>query len=120
MASKGGVGDGSKTPLEISKEDVETWTSRQIEYLFRRRASFKGAVTKNSKKVTDIISKNGSRTVLRSVKERVLQALQDASKTTREVIALQSDDVTGRAESEEWLDSLRSEVDDIVDSLRSI
>ena len=97
MASKDGVGDGSKTPSEINKEDVETWTSRQIEYLFRRRASFKGAVTKISKKVTDVISKNASRTVLRSVKERVLQALQDASKTTQEVIALQSDDVTGRA-----------------------
>ena len=55
--------------------------------------------------------------MLRSVKERILQALQDASKTTQEVIALQSDDVTGRAESEEWLDSLRSEVDDIVDSI---
>ena len=97
MASKDGVGDGSKTPSEINKEDVETWTSWQIEYLFRRRESFKGAVTKISKKVTDVISKNASRTVLRSVKERVLQALQDASKTTQEVIALQSDDVTGRA-----------------------
>ena len=55
--------------------------------------------------------------MLRSVKERVLQALQNASKTTQDVIALQSDDVTRRAESEEWLDSLRSEVDDIVDSI---
>ena len=55
--------------------------------------------------------------MLRSVKERVLQALQDASKTTQDVIALLSDDVTRRAESEEWLDSLRSEVDRIVDSI---
>ena len=50
------------------------------------------------------------------LKERVLQALQDASKTTQDVIALQSDDVTRRAEAEKWLDSLRGEVDDIVDS----
>ena len=55
--------------------------------------------------------------MLRSIKERVLQALQDASKTTQDVIALQSHDVTRRAESEEWLDSLQSEVDDIVDSI---
>ena len=56
--------------------------------------------------------------MLRSVKERVLQALQDASKTTQDVIALQSaNDVTRRAESEEWLDNLRSEVEDIVDSI---
>ena len=68
MASKDGVGNGSKTPSEIDKEEIETWTSRQIEYLLRRRAAFKGAVTKNSKKAKDIISKNGSRTVLRSVK----------------------------------------------------
>ena len=116
MASKDGVGDGTKTPSEIDKEDIEVWTSRQIEYLLRRRAAFKGAVTKNSKKAKDI-SKNGSRTVLRSVKERVLQALQDANKTTQDVIALQSDDVTRRAESEEWLDNLRSDVEDIVDSI---
>ena len=118
MASKDGVADGSKTPSEIDKEDIEAWTSRQIEYLLRRRAAFKGVATKNSKKAKDIISKNGSRTVLRSVKERVLQALQDASKTTQDVIASQSaDDVTRRAESEEWLDNLRSEVEDIVDSI---
>ena len=55
--------------------------------------------------------------MLRSVKERVRQALQDASKTTQDVIALLSDDVTRRAESEEWLDSLRSEVDVVVDSI---
>ena len=118
MASKDGVADGSKSPSEIDKEDIEAWTSRQIEYLLRRRAAFKGVATKNSKKAKDIISKNGSRTVLRSVKERVLQALQDASKTTQDVIALQSaDDVTRRAELEEWLDNLRSEVEDIVDSI---
>ena len=52
--------------------------------------------------------------MLRSVKERVLQALQNARKTTKEVIALQKDDVTRRAESEEWLDSLRNEVHDNV------
>ena len=117
MALKDGVGDGTKTPSEIDKEDIEIWSSRQIEYLLRRRAAFKGAVMKNSKKAKDIISKNGSRMVLRSVKERVLQALQDANKTTQDVIALQSDDVTRRAESEEWLDNLRSDVEDIVDSI---
>ena len=107
----------SKTPSEIDKEEIEPWTSRQIEHLLQRRAAFKGAVTKNSKKAKGIISNNGSRTMVGSVKERVLQALQDASKTTQDVIALLSDDVTRRAESEEWLDSLRSEVDGIVDSI---
>ena len=34
-----------------------------------------------------------------------------------DVIALQGNDVTKRAESEEWLDNLRSEVEDIVDSI---
>ena len=52
----------------------------------------------------------------RTVKERVFQALQDASKTTQDVIALKSDDVTKRAESGEWLDNLQSEVEDSVDS----
>ena len=56
--------------------------------------------------------------MIRSVKESVLQALQDASKTTQDVIFLQSVDVTRRAEAEDWLDSLRGEVDDIV--VRSI
>ena len=36
--------------------------------------------------------------MLRSVKERVPQALQDATKATQDVIVLQSDDVTRRAE----------------------
>ena len=53
----------------------------------------------------------------KSLKERVLQALQDACQTTQDGIALLSDDVSRRAESEEWLDSLRSEVDGIVDSI---
>ena len=88
--------DGSKTPSKIGRENIETWTSQQIEYLHRRRATFKGAITKNSKKAKDIISKKGSRTVLLTIKERVFQALQDA---------LQRDDVTKRAESEEWLDN---------------
>ena len=35
----------------------------------------------------------------------------------QDVIALQSDDVTSRAEAEEWLYSLRGEVDDIVNSI---
>jgi len=94
----------------------------------RVSSSKKGSVQRNyneefkegqrySKKGKDIISKNGSRTVLRSVEERVFQALQDESKTTQELIALQSDDVTKQAESEEWLDNLRSEVEDIVDSI---
>ena len=56
--------------------------------------------------------------MLRSVKERVLQALQDASKTTQDEIFLQSVDVTRRAKAKYWLDSLRGEVDDIV--VRSI
>ena len=100
-----------------STADIEIWTSRQIEYILRRGAAFKGTVTKNSKKAQDIINKNGSRTVLRSVKERVFQALQDASKTTQDVIALQSGDVTRRAESEEWLDNLRSKLKGIDDSI---
>ena len=58
--------------------------------------------------------------MLRTVKERVFQALKDASKTTQDVIALQSDDATKRAESEEWLDNLQSEVKDIVDSIEEV
>ena len=118
--SSKGVERRIQNASEIDKEDIKTWTSRQIEYLLRRRAAFKGVVTKNSKKAKDIISEKGSRTVLRTVKERVFQALQDASKTTQDVIALQSDDVTKRAESEEWLDNLQSEVKDIVDSIEEV
>ena len=118
--SSKGVERRIQNASEIDKEDIETWTSRQIEYLLRRRAAFKGVVTKNSKKAKDIISEKGSRAVLRTVKERVFQALQDASKTTKDVIALQSDDVTKRAESEEWLDNLQSEVKDIVDSIEEV
>ena len=51
-------------PSEIDKGDTETRTSRQIEYLLRRRAA------KNSK---DIICKKGSETVPRIVKERVFK-----------------------------------------------
>ena len=118
--SSKGVERRIQNASEIDKEDIETWTSRQIEYLLRRRAAFKGVVKNNSKKAKDIISEKGSRTVLRTVKERVFQALQDASKTTQDVIALQSDDVTKRAESEEWLDNLQSEVKDIVDSIEEV
>jgi len=103
--------------LEINKEDIEMWTSQQIKYLLRRRAAFKGAITKNSKKAKDILSKNGSRKVLQSIKERVFQTLQDVSKTIQDVIALQSNDVTRQVESDKWLDNLRSEVEDIVDSI---
>ena len=118
--SSKGVERRIQNASEIDKEDIETWTSRQIEYLLRRRAAFKGVVTKNSKKAKDIISEKGGRTVLRTVKERVFQALKDASKTTQDVIALQSDDATKRAESEEWLDNLQSEVKDIVDSIEEV
>ena len=118
--SSKGVERRIQNASEIDKEDIETWTSRQIEYLLRRRSAFKGVVTKNSKKAKDIISEKGSRTVLRTVKERVFQALKDASKTTQDVIALQSDDATKRAESEEWLDNLQSEVKDIVDSIEEV
>ena len=116
--SERGLADGTKTALEMNKEnDIKSWTLRQVEYLLCRRAAFKGVVTKNSKTPDDIISKNGSRTVLRYVKERVCQALQNASQITQDVIALQSDNVSQRAESEEWLDNLRSEVEDIVDTI---
>ena len=118
MAAKKGVANGTKTALEMNKEDdIKLWTSRQVEYLLRRRAAFKGVVTKNSKKAKDIISKNGSRTVLRYVKERVCQALQNASQATQDAIALQSDNVSQRAESEEWLDNLGSEVEDNTDAI---
>jgi len=111
MAPKDGVDDGPKRPRKSTKRTSKHGLSRQIEYFLRRRAAFKGAVTKNSKKGKDIISRSGSKTVLRSVKERVFQALQDVSKTT------QNDEVIRQAESEEWLDNLRSEVEHIVDSI---
>ena len=72
MASKDGVGDGTKTPSEIDKEDIGIWTSRQTEYLLRRRAVFKGAVTKNSKG-KDIISKNVKERVFKHYKMRIKQ-----------------------------------------------
>ena len=37
--------------------------------------------------------------------------------TTEDVIALESDGVTKRAESEKWLDDFQSEVEDITDSI---
>ena len=75
MAEKDGVADGENVAVGIEKaNDIESWTSRQIEYLHRRRAAFKGVITKNTKKAKDIVARNGSRTVIRCVKERVSQA----------------------------------------------
>ncbi|CAH3044530.1 unnamed protein product [Pocillopora meandrina] len=54
MASK----VGSKTPSEIGKEDIETWTSQQIEYLLRRWAASKGAVTKRNKSAPKFSNKD--------------------------------------------------------------
>ncbi|KAL9968821.1 hypothetical protein ACROYT_G020955 [Oculina patagonica] len=118
MADKDGVADGENVAVESEKaDDIESWTSRQIEYLQRRRAAFKGVITKNSKKAKDIIARNGSRTVIRCVKERVSQALQNAYQTTQDIIALHGDNVNRRVEAEEWLDQLRSEFEDIVDTI---
>ena len=90
MADKDGVADGENVAVGIEKaDDIESWTSRQIEYLRRRRASFKGVITKNTKKAKDIVARNGSRTVIR---------------TTKDIITLLCDDVNQRVEAEEWLD----------------
>ena len=83
--------------------------SRKLEYLHRRRAAFKGVVTRNRKKVEEMVSSNGSRTVIRSVKERLMQALENANQVTQQA------DECKQAELEEWLDQLRTEVDDSVD-----
>ncbi|KAL9986885.1 hypothetical protein ACROYT_G001094 [Oculina patagonica] len=62
MADKDGVADEENVAVGIQKAvDIESWTSRQIEYLHRRRAAFKGVITKNTKKAEDIVSRNGSR-----------------------------------------------------------
>ena len=99
-------------------DDIESWTSRQIEYLHRRRAAFKEVITKNTKKAKDIVARNGRRTVIRCVKERVSQAFQNAYQTTKaKIISLQGDNVHRRIEAEEWLDQLRSEFEDIVDTV---
>ena len=51
MADKDRVADGEYVAVGIEKaDDIESWTSRQIEYLHRRRAAFKGVITKNTKK----------------------------------------------------------------------
>ena len=63
-----------------------------------------------------MVSSNGSRTVIRSVKERLMQALENANQVTHQVIALQADECK-QAELEEWLDQLRSEVEDSVDKV---
>ena len=94
MAGKDGVADGENVAVGIEKaDDIESWTSRQIEYLRRRRAAFKGVITKNTKKAKDIVARNGSRTVIRCVKERMSQAFQDAYQTTKDIITLLCDDV---------------------------
>ena len=87
------------------------------EYLRRRRAAFKGVITKNTKKAKDIVARNGSRTVIRCVMERMSQAFQDAFQTTKDIITLLCDAVHQRVEAEEWLDQLRSEFEDIVDTI---
>ena len=91
VADEGGVADGENVAVGIEKADeIESWTSRQNEYLHRRRAAFKGVITKNTKKAKDIVARNGSRTVIRCVKERVCEAFQDAYQTTKHIIALLS------------------------------
>jgi len=98
-----------------TSEDTERM-SRKLEYLHRRRAAFKGVVTRNRKKVEEMVSSNGSRTVIRSVKERLMQALENANQVTQQIIALQADECK-QAELEEWLDQLRTEVEDSVDKV---
>ena len=98
-----------------TSEDIERM-SRKLEYLHRRRAAFKGVVTRNRKKVEEMVSSNGSRTVIRSVKERLMQALENANQVTQQIIALQADECK-QAELEEWLDQLRTEVEDSVDKV---
>jgi len=47
LADKGRVTDGENVAIGIEKaDDIELWTSQQIEYLRRRRAAFKGVITK--------------------------------------------------------------------------
>ena len=98
-----------------TSEDIERM-SRKLEYLHRRRAAFKGVVTRNRKKVEEMVSSNGSRTVIRSVKERLMQALENANQVTQQISALQADECK-QAELEEWLDQLRTEVEDSVDKV---
>ena len=45
------------------------------------------------------------------------QAFQNAHQTTKDIMALQGDNVHQRVEPEEWLDQLRSEFEDIVDTI---
>ena len=63
-----------------------------------------------------MVSSNGRRTVIRSVKERLMQALENANQVTKQIIALQADECK-QAELEEWLDQLRTEVEDSVDKV---
>ena len=77
MADKAGEG------VTETSEDTERM-SRKLEYLHRRRAAFKGVVTRNRKKVEEMVSSNRSRTVARSVKERLMQALENANQVTQQ------------------------------------
>ena len=63
-----------------------------------------------------MISSNGSRTIIRYVKERLMQALENANQVTQQTIALQADECK-QLDSEEQLDQLRIEVEDSVDEV---
>ena len=63
-----------------------------------------------------MVFSDGRRTVIRSVKERLMQALENANQVTQQIIALQADE-SQQAELEEWLDQLRTEVEDSVDEV---
>ena len=107
MADKAGEG------VTETSEDTERM-SRKLEYLHRRRAAFKGVVTRNRKKVEEMVSSNRSRTVVISVKERLMHlALENANQVTQQIIALEAEE-SKQAELEEWLDQLRTEVEDSV------
>jgi len=73
---------------------------------------------KQKKKVEKMVAGNGGRTVIRSVKEWLMQALENANQTTQQTVALQADE-SKQAELEEWLDQLRIEVKDSIDKVRN-
>jgi len=50
------------------------------------------------------------------VKERLMQALENANQVTQQILALQADECK-QAELEEWLDQLRTEVEDSNDKV---
>ncbi|KAK3710261.1 hypothetical protein QZH41_017129 [Actinostola sp. cb2023] len=89
----------------------------RLKRFYDRRTKLEGRVSRNVNKTRSLIEENGSRTVLKSLKERISESWKEICEIKEHIIKVPGIVKDNVAEAEEWNEKVSENCEDIIDEI---